>query len=202
MREHHCTAGCRCPNCDDTMAAVMAMDTDSYSRWLQKTTAGMLATAPAGPGLRTEMRHFGDYEVADPGSDPATPSPAPRASTPPEVVAALAAAKRREMQAEQEGREVRRRIRTEIARDFEYVRKNPVTNGYSEALARQHGTEPELDIYQHGPLPCPYTLALGEIVQRRADGTPVRLPEGDHPPDGYALALEARRLADREDNDN
>ena len=109
---------------------------------------------------------------------------------------------RREMAAEREAAATLRRIRNEDARVFKYLRQVPVTNGYSEALARQHGSEPELDIYQHGPLPCPYTLALGEIVQRRADGTPVRLPEGDDPPDGYALALEARRQADRLGNDN
>ena len=68
-----------------------------------------------------------------------------------------------------------------------------MTNGYSEALARQHGPESELDIYQHGSVPEPYTLALGEIVPRRAEGTPVRLPQGDDAPDPYTLALEAKR---------
>jgi len=109
---------------------------------------------------------------------------------------------RREVAAEKEGREVRRRVRNEIARDFEYVRQNPVTNGYSAALAPEHGSELELDIYQHGSVPQPYSLALGEIVPRRADGSPARLPEGDDPPDGYALALEARRQPDEQHNDN
>jgi len=104
-------------------------------------------------------------------------------------------------QTDAEGDEVRRRIRNEIARDFEYLRQNPVTDGYTAALARQHGPEPELDIYEHGSVPEPYAIALGEIVHRRADGTPVRLPEGDDPPDGYALASEARRRPDGSDND-
>ena len=109
---------------------------------------------------------------------------------------------RREMAAQKEGREVRRRARNEIARTFEYLRQNPVTNGYSEALARQHGSESEFDIYEHGAVPCPYTLALGGIFLRRTDGTVVRLPQGDDVPQPYTLALEARRLSDRKDSGN
>ena len=187
------------------MAAVMSMPTDQYCRWLQATTADMFETAPTGPGIvPAQLRHMAEYRTEYPTATPphAPPTPA-RSATPPDVVRAMVQAKRAEMATEREGREVRRRVRNEIARDFEYVRQNPNPDGYSATLARLHGAEPELDIYQHGPVPDPYTLDLGgEIVPRRADGTPVRLPEGDDPPDGYTLALEARRSSHREANDN
>lgn len=120
--------------------------------------------------------------------------------TPIEEVRAMVKAKRAEMAAEREGREVRRRARNEIARDYAYAVNNPPPAPYDLALA-ERGTVPAV-WYSDGGCPEPYTLALGEIVPRRADGTPVRLPEGDDPPQPYTLALEARRSPDRNDNGN
>jgi len=130
-----------------------------------------------------------------------TPPAAPT-KTPLAEVRAGVARVRREMAAEKGGRAVLRRVRNEAARDFEYLRQNPNPDGYSAALARLHGAEPELDIYRDGPVPQPYSIALGEIVLRRADGTPVRLPEGDEVPAPYTLALEAMRQRTQKDNDN
>ena len=190
LPKHECRPECRCPKCDPTMAAVMRMPTDQYARWLQATTVGMLATAPKGPGIiPAQYRAMADYEPAPVHSQPARPS----APTPLAEIREGVARVKREIAAEREGREVLRRLRNEIARDFRYLMRVPVTDGYTEALTRQHGPEPELDIYRDGPVPDPYTLKLGEIVAKRADGTPVRLPGGDDPPDGYTLALEAMR---------
>ena len=97
-------------------------------------------------------------------------------------------------------RQVLRRVRNEIARDYAYAVKNPPPDGYTLALA-ERGALPEA-WQSDGTVPEPFTIALGEIVPRRADGTPVRLPQGDDPPDGYALALEARRSSDRKANNN
>jgi len=176
------------------------------SKWLESTLAWMRTLPrhePQGAALdryegppRSEVvfHNVQATEALAPApSQPSTPTPLA------EVRAGVARVKA-QMQAEREGRDVLRRVRTEIARDFAYAVKYPPPDGYTLALA-EHGAPPE-DWQPDGGCPEPYTLALGEIVSKRSDGTPVRLPEGDAPPDGYALALEARRSSDREVNDN
>lgn len=201
LTTYQCAPQCRCPNCDPVMSQVMSMSTDQYSEYLQAVTAAMISTAPTGPGIvPAQLRHMADYRTEFRTATPPTQStPAPtRAATPPDVVRAMVEAKRAEMAAEREGRKVRRRARNEIARDYAYAVKNPPPEPYTEALARR-GTVPAV-WYSDGGCPEPYSLALGEIVPRRADGTPVRLPQGDAAPLPHTLALEASRQPNRNGN--
>ena len=135
-----------------------------------------MTTAAASGSRRTVYRTM--YTPPD------TPTKTPLA----EVRAGVARVSR-EMAAEKEGRAVLRRVRNEAARDFEYLRQVPVTDGYSAALARLHGAEPEVDIYKDGPVPNGYSIALA----KRGISPEVWEPTGDEPPDGYAIALAKRR---------
>ena len=115
---------------------------------------------------------------------PDTPTKTPLA----EVRAGVARVSR-EMAAEKEGRAVLRRVRNEAARDFEYLRQVPVTDGYSAALARLHGAEAKVDIYEDGPVPDGYSLALKKL------GLPEPLPmvrDDDGIPLPYETALQCR----------
>jgi len=189
LAKYECQPGCRCPLCDETCAAVMRMDPNTYAEYLQRTTAAMLATRPTGANYTTAMQHMSDYTTAyREVQAPEVPDPARPATSLDEVRAGVERVKR-EMQAEAEGRRVLRRVRNEDARVFKYLRQVPVTDGYSAALARLHGAEPEVDIYKDGPVPNGYSIALA----KRGISPEVWEPTGDEPPDGYAIALAKRR---------
>ena len=196
MKQHTCDATCRCPLCDETCAAIMTMaqtDLESYARFNQEMTARMLSTAPDG-GRQAVARHMGDYTSTGEQSTayrtvvqaPAPEGPAPaRTATPPEVVRAMVAAKRREMAAEREAAATRRRVANEIAAAYRAVSSRPVPEPYTEALK---GRMPE--VWQSDGItpPLPYDLAMAE----RGTMPEIWRSTGDDPPEPYTEALRRR----------
>jgi len=186
----------------DSNAVIEQQEDYTMSKWLQETLAWM-KTLPrhepesaaldgyeGPPATEVRYHHVQHGEPAQPPEPTPTPATStPRGEIPIDEVKRMVAAKRRQMAAEREGREVRRRIRNEFARDLRYVLEDP-PDGYAAALARQRGAEPEeLDIYEDGPVPDGYSLALKKL------GLPEPLPmvrDDDGIPLPYETALQCR----------
>jgi hypothetical protein len=155
------------------MARVMEMARDDparYCEWLQRTTAGMLATAPTGPGIRPpQLRHMSDYRTVD----RTTLAPVSATPTPTPIEEVKAATRRvrehwREQVQDQAGEQVRRRVRNQIAADVRAAMETP--------------------------LPEPYTLALGAPVAPAADDEPADYYSSPTwAPEPYTLALKNRQ---------
>lgn len=149
LPKYECRPGCRCPLCDETCAAVMKMDPNTYAEYLQTTAAAMLATAPKGPGIiPAQYRAMADYRTEyRTATPPDAPVPAPaRETTPLAEVRRMVQAKKAEMAAERKGTAVRNRILAEFAADATYaaeVRRGP----YDVALRREVNPDVNPDLY-------------------------------------------------------